>query len=214
MQRGLSQALSHRDWPRVTLYVLDEADWHARLKLPYGYPAARVRGTLAVYAPARVPDRLVMRFLEVLTGAKVQPPGPASEFFDLVTGHEYGHALAVGTGLRARVRELDEALANLLWALGLRRGQPEAFARLTLWAGVLARLPKPPAKPRTLGQQLAFQGRILMGAIEHLGAHEPTWLKDLVADPPPPEQLKSILGSLNLSVWPRSSSPENSPEAR
>lgn len=212
MQRGLSQALAHRDWPRVTLYVLDEADWRARLKLPYGYPAARVRGALAVYAPARAPDRLVMRFLEVLTRAKIRPPGPASEFFDLVTGHEYGHALAVGAGLLARVRELDEALANLLWVLGLKRGQPEAFARLTLWASALARLPKPPAKPRAFGQQLAFQGRILIGAIEHLEGQAPTWLQDLVADPPPPERLKSILRSLNLGVWPRSSSPESSQE--
>ena len=139
-------------WPRVTLYLLNEADWKARLRLPYGYPAARVRGELAVYAPKDLPEGLRFRLLSAFTEAGVPPPGPLLELVDLASGHEYAHALAVGRGLVAGARWADELIANGLWTTGAR-ALPEVGERLFRWAEALARLPPPtpapPASPRS-----------------------------------------------------------------
>ncbi len=203
LRAGLAAAFAGAVWPRVTLYLLSEPDWKARLRLPYGYPAARVRGELAVYAPRDVPERLRQGLLGVFAGAGVAPPGPVSELVDLAAGHEYAHAVAVGSGLFAARRIEDELIADGLWAIGLHAGDREAFDRLAAWAAALARLPLP-AKGPGLGGELALAGRLLAGCLGDLAACRRTLARAL-EEKPGPKALRAM-----LEPWRRSLPPEGS----
>jgi hypothetical protein len=93
-------------------------------------------------------------------------PGPLAVFLDLMIAHEYAHAVAVAWGLRARVRWVDEFLANYLYMLALHHTDPDLYAQARAWAGLAARL-RPERRSlsgferyprRPLGEQLWFQG--------------------------------------------------------
>jgi len=61
----------------------------------------------------------------------------ARELFDLVTGHEWGHAVAQLAGLRTRVKWLDELIATTLFLAALRdTGEEEVLRRFLAWADV------------------------------------------------------------------------------
>lgn len=57
--------------PPVHLMVLDEADWAARVRHPYGFPFQRtsLREGLYLFLPARYPERLIWRLREALVPA-------------------------------------------------------------------------------------------------------------------------------------------------
>ena len=206
VRRGVEAAFGPEDWPRVTLYVLAEPDWRERLPLPYGYPAARVRGEPAVYAPRDVPERLRFRLLGALTEAGVPPPGPVEELVDLASGHEYAHALAAGRGLLAGARWADELLANGLWTAALAEADPEALERATAWAGALAALPLAHPRPVGWSEALALTGRALAVCLE-----EPEPCRRVLAralrQRPRPAELRAMLGP-----WRRYTRPEGSRE--
>ena len=207
LRQGLARVFGG-DWPRVTLYLLNEADWRSRLTLPYGYPAARVRGELSVFAPKGLPERLHFRILEAFTDAGVSPPGPLTELVDLASGHEYAHALAVGRGLRAGARWADELIANGLWTLGLSKADPETHSRLRRWAESLARLPLSHPRPTRLAEELALAGRSLLACLEGTPRCREA-LEGLLAESPPPGAVRAM-----LEPWQRWLRPEGSRETR
>ncbi len=162
---------SLRPIPPVTLYVLDEHDWRRFTRLPYGYPFQRSKPGegYGVFAPLRYPERLLERLMRVFAEAVRRGgrlPGPLAVFLDLMIAHEYAHAVAVAWGLRARVRWVDEFLANYLYLLALNHSDPQLYAQARAWADLASRLePKRrslsgferyPRRP--LREQLWFQG--------------------------------------------------------
>ena len=67
------------------------------------------------------------------------PTGDVRELLDLVTGHEWGHAVAALAGLRLRVTWLDELLATVIYLAALRDlGADALAARVVAWADVQA----------------------------------------------------------------------------
>ena len=123
--------------------------------------------TTAIVVAAEVPGRLVRRFDPILlaaaragvraptgVGALAAPsaattPDGASlleapyaradvrELFDLVVGHEWGHAVAQAAGLRTHVKWLDELLATVLYLAALRAtGADGTLRRFLAWADV------------------------------------------------------------------------------
>ena len=67
------------------------------------------------------------------------PTGDVRELLDLVTGHEWGHAVATLAGLRLRVTWLDELLATVIYLAALRDlGADALAARVVAWAEVQA----------------------------------------------------------------------------
>lgn len=148
------------------LWVAGAQDWSRITSVPYGWPFTRTRPTpasragaegpaSAIVVAAEVPGRLLRRFDPILLAAAragVRPPvdpagatlegaplarADARELFDLVVGHEWGHALAVAAGLRTRVKWLDELLATTLFLAALRElGADEVLRRFLAWADV------------------------------------------------------------------------------
>lgn len=151
---------------RTELWVLDDRDWAKVARVPYGWPFTRTRPspasaahadgpTTAIVVAAEVPGRLLRRFEPLLLAAAragVGPPvipsgasvleaplvrGDARELFDLVVGHEWGHAWAVAAGLRTRVKWLDELVATTAFLAALRETDADDIARRFLaWAEV------------------------------------------------------------------------------
>jgi len=151
---------------RTELWVVGHDDWPRVTSVPYGWPFTRTRPTpasaagaegpaTAIVVAAEVPGRLLRRFEPVLLAAARAgvraPTGPAGatleeaflaradarELFDLVAGHEWGHALAIAAGLRTRVKWLDELLATTLFLAALREiGADDVLRRFLAWADV------------------------------------------------------------------------------
>lgn len=118
--------------------------------------------TTAIVVAAEVPGRLVRRFDPILlaaaragvrapveVGVAGVPTDGASlleapyaradvrELFDLVVGHEWGHAVAQAAGLRTYVKWLDELLATVLYLAALRAtGADATLRRFLAWADV------------------------------------------------------------------------------
>ena len=116
--------------------------------------------TTAIVVAAEVPGRLVQRFDPILLaaarGGVRAPVGEGSgaqergslleapyaradvrELFDLVVGHEWGHAVAQAAGLRTHVKWLDELLATVLYLAALRAtGADGTLRRFLAWADV------------------------------------------------------------------------------
>jgi len=163
--------IRYAEIPPVQLLVLNEADWKARVKHPYGFPFQRtsLREGLYLFLPARYPERLLWRLREALVPAikkAGRPPGQPNEFLDLNLGHEYAHAVAVAWKLRTRVRWVDEFVANYLYLLALHEALPELYPKAKQWGLLLAHLtPREPSlgsyetKPKGLSEQLWFQGQ-------------------------------------------------------
>jgi hypothetical protein len=149
------------------LWVLAAEDWARVTRAPYGWPFTRTRPTPAsaaggaagpssvVVAAAEVPGRLLKRFEPILLASArhgVYPPTHASsvsareaplvrsdvrELFDLVVGHEWGHAFAVAAGLRTRVKWLDELIATCAFLAALQALDAQPLQeRYLAWARV------------------------------------------------------------------------------
>ena len=153
--------LAADDWARVTRAPYG---WPFTRTRPTPASAAGAAGpTTAIVVAAEVPGRLLQRFEPVLLAAAragVMPPragGPpaaaaagaatleeapfaradARELFDLVVGHEWGHALAIAAGLRTRVKWLDELVATTAFLAALDElGASETRRRFLAWAEV------------------------------------------------------------------------------
>jgi hypothetical protein len=127
--------------PGLALLVVNRRDWHLLFSYPYGLPFTRNRGAVShVIAAADYPNRLLQRFDAVAlraASAGAKPPGEVREFLDLLVGHEWGHAAANLSGLRSRVKWLDELLATYLFLAALDgAGMHAAYARFKAWARV------------------------------------------------------------------------------
>jgi len=153
--------LAADDWARVTRAPYG---WPFTRTRPTPASAAGAAGpTTAIVVAAEVPGRLLQRFEPVLLAAAragVMPPRPggtvapagagsatleeaplaradARELFDLVVGHEWGHALAIAAGLRTRVKWLDELVATTAFLAALDElGASETRRRFLAWAEV------------------------------------------------------------------------------
>ncbi len=125
----------------VTLLVLGAGDWRKLCRYPYGLPFARTGaggGNASVIAAADYQPRLLRRFDEVMLAAAragVNAPAQPGEFIDLLVGHEWGHAVANLSGLRTRLKWLDELNATYLFVQALRAtGQVAMLERLAAWS--------------------------------------------------------------------------------
>lgn len=125
----------------VTLVVANSKDWHRLCRYPYGLPFTRTgvggRDATVVAASDHQP-RLLHRFDDVrLAAAKagVRAPAEPAEFVDLMIGHEWGHAVSNLSGLRTRLKWLDELNATYVFVQALREtGQEALVERLAAWA--------------------------------------------------------------------------------
>ena len=187
----------------ATLLVLDRSDWSALFSYPYGFPFVRsftkdAHGPTIVVA-ASYPERLLHRFDDVLVrGAKagVRAPGDLREFFDLLIGFEWGHAVLHASGLHSKTKWFNEWLAIYLYLLALfETGQGDlaervvAWARLTLVGSGVAQLPlgelNYPRMKMGLDTLLWFQGMFTLRAAEVLETHTwdlPLTLRAVLAD--------------------------------
>lgn len=125
----------------VTLLVANSKDWQRLCRYPYGLPFTRTAPggrSATVVAAADYQPRLLRRFDDVaLTAGKasVAAPGNPSEFLDLMIGHEWGHAFCNVSGLRTRLRWLDELNATYLLVQAVHAaGLDPVLERLAAWA--------------------------------------------------------------------------------
>ncbi|MBA2666970.1 MAG: hypothetical protein H0U69_08045 [Trueperaceae bacterium] len=200
----------------AALAIVGPDDWRRLFSYPYGFPftrsgasGARLAGadgpTVTVVIPADYPPRLVRRFDPILLRAAlagVRPPstaprGPSAieaptpsgdvrELFDLVVGHEWGHAAAALAGLRLRVHWLDELIATATYLAALREvGASDVIARILAWAAVqeaggndsrrdLGAFEYPRGRLR-LPQLVWFQGVLTRRAWELVGTPSDPW---------------------------------------
>jgi hypothetical protein len=148
------------DWARLTSAPYG---WpFTRTRRTPASAAGAAGPTTAIVVAAEVPGRLVRRFDPILLAAAragVRAPvgeGPVAaasegaslleapyaradvrELFDLVVGHEWGHAVAQAAGLRTHVKWLDELLATVLYLAALRAtGADGTLRRFLAWADV------------------------------------------------------------------------------
>lgn len=124
----------------MTLIVAGSSDWRRLCNYPYGLPFTRNGpggASAAIMAAADYQPRFVRRFDEMLLEAGrggVRAPAHIGEFVDLMVGHEWGHAAANLSGLRTRVRWLDELVASYLFVAALHAtDQAHLLRRLTDW---------------------------------------------------------------------------------
>ncbi len=149
------------DWVRLTSVPYG---WPFARTRPTPASTALAAGpTTAIVVAAEVPGRLLKRFEPVLLAAAragVRAPtgalapfearpgavplaeapwvrADARELFDLVVGHEWGHAVAQAAGLRTHVKWLDELLATVLYLAALREtGAQSVLERFLAWGEV------------------------------------------------------------------------------
>lgn len=124
----------------MVLIVAGSSDWRQLCNYPYGLPFTRngpKGASAAIMAAADYQPRFVRRFDEMLLEAGragVNAPAHIGEFVDLMVGHEWGHAVANLSGLRTRVRWLDELVASYLFVAALHAtGQEQMLERLAEW---------------------------------------------------------------------------------
>ena len=142
--KGLSEAATPLGpLEGAELLVIGSGDWRRLFSYPYGLPFTRSKpkgAGVSIVAAADYPPRLLRRFDDVLlraAGAGERAPGDVREFLDLLIGHEWGHAAANLSGLRFRVKWLDEFMATYLFLLALREaGAEDVLARFAQWARV------------------------------------------------------------------------------
>ncbi len=125
----------------MTLIVAGSSDWRRLCAYPYGLPFTRNGpggASVAVLAAADYQPRFIRRFDEMLLQAAragVSAPAQVAEFVDLMVGHEWGHAVANLSGLRTRVKWLDEFVASYMFVAALHATeQDHMLHRLQQWA--------------------------------------------------------------------------------
>jgi len=209
LRKGLTR---FAEVPPVHLMVLNEADWRARVRHPYGFPFQRtsLREGLYLFLPARYPERFIWRLRETLVPAIQQagkPPGQPGDFLDLNLGHEYAHAVAVAWKLRTQVRWVDEFVANYLYLLALQQALPELYPKAKQWGFLLAQLvPGEPSlgsyetKPKGLTDQLWFQGQFTTEAARLVETKGDALLRGLLKAAP---LKKSTVHKLLVSLEPQ-----------
>ena len=170
----------------ANLLVLERSDWSALFSHAYGFPFVRfstrdAHGPTIVVA-ANYPERLLHRFDAVLVrGAKagVNAPGDLREFFDLLIGFEWGHALLRASGLQTKTKWFNEWLAVYLYLLALRdtdqidlEKRVVAWARFSVAGSSVTRAPLSaldyPRMKVSLDDLLWFQGMFTLRAAEML----------------------------------------------
>ena len=81
---------------------------------------------------------MLRRWDDILVRAALsgeRAPGDVREFLDLLIGHEWGHAAANLSGLRSRVKWVDEFMATYLFLAALEAaGLGAVKERFTAWA--------------------------------------------------------------------------------
>ena len=167
----------------LALVVADSSDWRRLCNYPYGLPFTRNGpggGSATVMAAAEYQPRFVRRFDEMLLEAGragLRAPAHVGEFVDLMVGHEWGHAAANLSGLRTRVKWLDELVASYLFVAALHAtGQEHMLERLAQWTrlqvtgtaeyrGDLADFEYPRSRAGW-GKLLWYQGTFTLRALE------------------------------------------------
>lgn len=95
---------------------------------------------MAIMAAADYQPRFIRRFDDMLLNAGragVSAPAQVAEFVDLMVGHEWGHAVANLSGLRTRVKWLDELIASYMFVAALHAtDQEHMLQRLQKWVSV------------------------------------------------------------------------------
>ena len=127
---------------KLELLVLQRRDWQQVVSYPYGLPFVRNhRGSspfpVSIVAAADYPGTLLQRWPAIALRASQQgspAPGDVREFFDLLIGHEWGHAAANVSGLRSRIKWVDELMATYLFLAALREDNPALLQRFIAWA--------------------------------------------------------------------------------
>lgn len=123
----------------LTLVVAGQGDWRRLCSYAYGLPFTRngPGERAAIMAAADYQPRFLRRFDELMLEAGragVRAPAQVEEFVDLMVGHEWGHAIGNLSGLRTRVKWLDELIASYLFVAALHAaGQEALLARLGAW---------------------------------------------------------------------------------
>ena len=127
------------------LLVVSRRDWQRLFSYPYGLPFTRTHKaeqgpSVSIVAAADYPPRMLRRWDDILVRsaqAGEGAPGDVREFLDLLIGHEWGHAAANLSGLRSRVKWLDEFMATYLFLTALEAAHLDAVKeRFTAWARV------------------------------------------------------------------------------
>ncbi len=147
---GLHTQEIHELWQegRLELLVLNRSDWQKLYRYPYGLPFTRNQPKKEDKAPkvsiilsASYPERMLAKFNDIyLEAAKegyTAPSKNVTEFLDMLSGHEWGHAIANLSGLRTGLRWFDEFLATYIYLLALdSSGQEDLKARFLAWSAV------------------------------------------------------------------------------
>ncbi len=135
LELGLERSLTP-----VRLLVLTQEDWTSAAPYPYGFTFfRRLRdGSGVIFAPANYPGNLLWVFRAVVMKSQLSAPGSVEEFLDYTLGHELGHAAADQSGIRTRVRWLDEFLATYLYLCALKSARPEALQKILRWGEIFA----------------------------------------------------------------------------
>ena len=133
---------------RLELLVLNRADWQKLYRYPYGLPFTRNQPKkegntprVTIILSASYPERMLAKFNDVyLQAAKegyTSPSKNVTEFLDMLSGHEWGHAIANLSGLRTGLRWFDEFLATYIYLLALdSSGQEDLKERFLKWSAV------------------------------------------------------------------------------
>ena len=122
------------------LLIVSRRDWQKLFSYPYGLPFTRTQkgGGVSIVAAADYPPRMLRRWDDILVRAAQageDAPGDVREFLDLLIGHEWGHAAANLSGLRSRVKWVDEFMATYLFLAALEAAQLDTVKeRFTAWA--------------------------------------------------------------------------------
>ncbi len=125
---------------RTELLIVSRRDWQMLFSYPYGLPFTRTQkdAGVSVIAAADYPPRMLRRWDDILVRAALsgeRAPGDVREFLDLLIGHEWGHAAANLSGLRSRVKWVDEFMATYLFLAALEvAGLGAVKERFTAWA--------------------------------------------------------------------------------
>jgi hypothetical protein len=135
LEAGLGRSLES-----VRLLVLTPTDWASAAPYPYGFTFFRrlKDGSGVIFAPADYPGNLLWVFRAVVVRSVIAAPGTVEEFLDYTLGHELGHAIADQSGLRTRVRWLDEFIATYLYLAALRDARPHALENILRWGEIFS----------------------------------------------------------------------------